>query len=90
MSMSNYPQHGLTQTLLYRPYVEWLSVILSQPRLPLAISTSYGDDEQTGTYPSGLSVNTVSNLTTVPQTYAVRVCNDFAQLGAVALNPYFE
>ncbi|KAF8165607.1 Pro-kumamolisin, activation domain-containing protein [Crassisporium funariophilum] len=29
------------------PYTEWLNFILSQARPPLAISTSYGDDEQT-------------------------------------------
>jgi hypothetical protein len=33
---------------IIRPYQDWLDYILSQPNPPLAISTSYGDDEQTG------------------------------------------
>ena len=33
-----------------RPYAEWLAYVNAQPALPLTISTSYGDDEQTGTW----------------------------------------
>ena len=42
--------------LVYRPYTTWLDFVLAQPQLPLAISTSYGDDEQTGMFPLRLSV----------------------------------
>ena len=49
-------------TLLYRPYTTWLDFVLAQPQLPFAISTSYGDDEQTGMCPLELSVDTLSNL----------------------------
>ena len=34
-----------------RPYTDWLDYILSQNVTPLVISTSYGDDEQTGVHP---------------------------------------
>ena len=76
-------------TLPYRPYADWLDFVLAQPELPLAISTSYGDDEQTGMYPLGLSVTTVSNWTTVPLSFAQRVCAGFAQLGAVMFRLLF-
>ncbi|KAJ6515255.1 tripeptidyl peptidase A [Mycena sanguinolenta] len=36
-----------TPTDTNEPYTSWLDFILSQPNPPLAISTSYGDDEQT-------------------------------------------
>jgi len=36
-----------TPTDTNEPYTEWLDFILSHPNPPLAISTSYGDDEQT-------------------------------------------
>ena len=66
-------------TLLYRPYIAWLDFVLSQHHLPLAISTSYGDDEQTGTCPLKLSVDTVSNLNNSPkelcQTCMRRLCS---------------
>ena len=67
----------------YRPYTDWLDFVLGQPHLPLAISTSYGDDEQTGMCSSGLSVIVVSNWTIVPKSFAERACAGFAQLGAV-------
>jgi hypothetical protein len=38
----------LSQFFFLRPYTEWLDFILSHPNPPLTISTSYGDDEQTG------------------------------------------
>ena len=85
--MSLPQQLGLT--LLYRPYTTWLDFVLAQRHLPLAISTSYGDDEQTGAYPSRSSVNTLSNLTSVPKSFAKRACAGFAQLGAVKLQPLF-
>ena len=52
----------LSLTLMYRPYTTWLDFVLAQPQLPLAISTSYGDDEQTGMCPLELTVDTVSKL----------------------------
>ncbi|KAJ7482405.1 subtilisin-like protein [Mycena galericulata] len=54
-----------TPTDTNEPYTEWLDFVLSHPNPPLAISSSYGDDEQT-----------------VPESFAQRVCADFAQLGA--------
>jgi tripeptidyl-peptidase-1 len=33
-----------------RPFMDWVDYVLSQPNPPLTISTSYGDDEQTGPY----------------------------------------
>ncbi|TFK66563.1 tripeptidyl peptidase A [Pluteus cervinus] len=54
-----------TPTNTNEPYLNWLDFILSQEKIPLSISTSYGDDEQT-----------------VPESFAKRVCADFAQLGA--------
>jgi tripeptidyl-peptidase I len=74
-------------TLYYRPYTTWLDFVLAQPHLPLAISTSYGDDEQTGTYSSRLSAIAGSNRTTVPKSFAERACAGFAQLGAVTFQP---
>ncbi|KAF2139774.1 uncharacterized protein K452DRAFT_231903 [Aplosporella prunicola CBS 121167] len=49
------------------PYLAWLHHVLAQPpsTLPLVMSISYADEEQT-----------------VPPSYARRVCNAFAQLGA--------
>ncbi|KAH7887356.1 peptidase S8/S53 domain-containing protein [Phlebopus sp. FC_14] len=37
----------VTPTDTNEPYTYWLDYVLSQPYLPQAISTSYGDDEQT-------------------------------------------
>ena len=78
------PQH-LGLTFLFRPYSTWLDFVLAQSHLPLAISTSYGDDEQTGTYPSMSNVNATSNQATVPESLAIRVCAGFAQLGGVTI-----
>ncbi|KAK2466004.1 hypothetical protein APHAL10511_001645 [Amanita phalloides] len=39
------PDQG-TPTDTNEPYTDWLDFTLSQPSLPLVISTSYGDDEQ--------------------------------------------
>ncbi|KAF8165634.1 peptidase S8/S53 domain-containing protein [Crassisporium funariophilum] len=55
------------------PYTEWLDFILSHPNPPLAISTSYGDDEQT-----------------VPESFAIRACAGFAQLGARGVSLMFS
>ncbi|EIW76307.1 tripeptidyl peptidase A [Coniophora puteana RWD-64-598 SS2] len=55
------------------PYSYWLSYILDQTDIPQAISTSYGDDEQT-----------------VPYSYASRVCNGFAALGARGISIMFS
>ncbi|EGO27729.1 hypothetical protein SERLADRAFT_446956 [Serpula lacrymans var. lacrymans S7.9] len=57
------------------PYTYWLDYILAQDdgNIPQAISTSYGDDEQT-----------------VPQSYAERVCADFATLGARGVSVMFS
>ena len=80
-------QLGLT--LVYRPYTTWLDFVLNQTNLPLAISSSYGDDEQTGSYPSRLSVNNVFNQATVPENFAIRACAGFAQLGAATIQRLF-
>jgi len=78
-------------TLSYRPYTDWLDFVLAQPQLPLVISTSYGDDEQTGMYSSTSSVIAVANWPTVPLSFAQRACAGFAQLGAITLAPlYFD
>ncbi|KAH9482489.1 Tripeptidyl-peptidase sed3 [Psilocybe cubensis] len=55
------------------PYTTWLEFVLSQKEIPLAISTSYGDDEQT-----------------VPKNFALRVCAEFAQLGARGVSVMFS
>ncbi|KAH7923658.1 subtilisin-like protein [Leucogyrophana mollusca] len=55
------------------PYSYWLDYVLSQPDVPQAISSSYGDDEQT-----------------VPYSYATRVCNGFAALGARGVSIMFS
>ncbi|KAH7909407.1 peptidase S8/S53 domain-containing protein [Hygrophoropsis aurantiaca] len=55
------------------PYSYWLDYVLSQPTLPQAISTSYGDDEQT-----------------VPYTFASRICDGFAALGARGVSVIFS
>ncbi|KAL5530094.1 hypothetical protein ACEPAF_6351 [Sanghuangporus sanghuang] len=54
-----------TPTNTNEPYLTWLDFVLALDNPPQAISTSYGDDEQT-----------------VPRSFAQRVCNSFAQLGA--------
>ncbi|PPQ87241.1 hypothetical protein CVT25_004091 [Psilocybe cyanescens] len=55
------------------PYGDWLDFVLKQDKLPLTISTSYGDDEQT-----------------VPESYARRICAEFAQLGARGVSLLFS
>ncbi|KAF9006659.1 tripeptidyl peptidase A [Cyathus striatus] len=55
------------------PYTAWLDFVLSHPNPPHAISTSYGDDEQT-----------------VPESFARRVCQGFAQLGARGVSLMFS
>ncbi|KAG6861867.1 hypothetical protein C0995_011164 [Termitomyces sp. Mi166 len=55
------------------PYLDWLEYVLSHPSPPLAISTSYGDHEQT-----------------VPKSYALRVCQDLAQLGVRGVSLTFS
>ncbi|KAH9474991.1 Tripeptidyl-peptidase sed2 [Psilocybe cubensis] len=55
------------------PYGDWLDFVLKQDNLPLTISTSYGDDEQT-----------------VPESYARRICAQFAQLGARGVSLLFS
>jgi tripeptidyl-peptidase-1 len=49
MSMSNlcFICSCWSSRFFYRPYTDWLDFVLAQPKLPLVISTSYGDDEQT-------------------------------------------
>ena len=39
----------LTPTNSNEPYLDWLAFILKQKTIPQTISTSYADDEQTGT-----------------------------------------
>ncbi|KAH8810379.1 subtilisin-like protein [Flagelloscypha sp. PMI_526] len=55
------------------PYAEWLDFVLASEEVPLAISTSYDDEEQT-----------------VPKDYAVRVCQQLAQLGARGVSLMFS
>lgn len=55
------------------PYTDWLDFILKEEQPPLAISTSYGDDEDT-----------------VPESFAIRVCKGFAQLGARGVSLMFS
>ena len=59
MISSFLPQFILT--ILERPYAEWLDYVLQDNDVPLSISTSYGDDEQTGMYLIGS-----------PKTYALK------------------
>ena len=80
----------LSLTLFYRPYLDWLDFVLAQSHLPLTISTSYGDDEQTSMYPLKLRLIAVSNWPTVPKGVAQRACANFAQLGAVASQLLFS
>ncbi|KAM6496121.1 subtilisin-like protein [Amanita muscaria] len=42
-----YIPDALTPNNTNEPYIDWLSYVLAQKQLPYAISTSYGDDEQT-------------------------------------------
>lgn len=41
---------GTSSHIVFRPYADWLDYVLSQKDadIPKSISTSYGDDEQTG------------------------------------------
>ncbi|KAJ3711369.1 tripeptidyl peptidase A [Lentinula raphanica] len=55
------------------PYITWLNFVLAQKEIPLVISTSYGDGEQT-----------------VPESFAIRACNGFAQLGARGVSLTFS
>ncbi|KAG6891683.1 hypothetical protein C0992_010086 [Termitomyces sp. T32_za158] len=64
---------GAEANLDVQPYQDWLDFVLAQPSVPLAISTSYGDHEQT-----------------VPKSYALRVCNGLAQLGARGVSLTFS
>lgn len=66
-------------------YPQWLSYMLSIEDPPQTISTSYGDDEQTGNWCNTNPRNPILKLLllhSVPYSYAKRVCEDFAQLGA--------
>ena len=74
-------------SLFHRPYADWLDFVLNKPTLPYVISTSYGDDEQTGMLPIEiLSVDQVCLIKQqVPKSYAERVCKGFAQLGTVTI-----
>ncbi|KAF5358921.1 hypothetical protein D9758_004865 [Tetrapyrgos nigripes] len=66
------------------PYADWLDFILAQEKPPLAISTSYGDDEQF------LTVGVPWFQKTVPESFARRVCAGFAQLGARGVSLVFS
>lgn len=62
--------------------MDWIDYVLSQSNPPLTISTSYGDDEQTGPDLSHLHPFILHQAaSTVPRSYAERVCSGFAQLG---------
>ncbi|KAF9450673.1 subtilisin-like protein [Macrolepiota fuliginosa MF-IS2] len=62
-----------TPTDTNEPYSDWLDFVLSHPNPPSAISTSYGDDEQT-----------------VPESFAKKACQGFAQLGARGVSLMFS
>lgn len=63
-----------TPTNTNEPYLSWLSYILSTPDSDLA---------QT------ISTSYADDEQTIPQAYAVRVCNEFAQLGARGVSLFF-
>lgn len=63
-----------------RPYLTWLDFILEMQDPPLTISTSYGDNEQTG-WKSIIAILPKANNHTVPLAFAQRACSQFAQLG---------
>jgi len=63
---------------------------LSHPNVPKVISTSYGEPEETGKLSylhSNLKRLTIS---IVPPSYAKRVCNGLAQLGARGVSLTFS
>ncbi|KAG6910769.1 hypothetical protein DXG01_007656 [Tephrocybe rancida] len=68
--------------VMNRPYTDWLEYVLSHGKIPLSISTSYGDDEQT------VRDDETDKHVTVPKSYAQRVCASFAQLGAFFLQSH--
>ncbi|KAF9025365.1 subtilisin-like protein [Hymenopellis radicata] len=61
-----YQPDALLPTNMNEPYLDWLEFILAQDKVPQTITTSYADHEQT----------------LGPYDYAVRVCTEFAKLGA--------
>jgi hypothetical protein len=48
MSQSPLQIYLLFKNCFVRPYAEWLAFVTTHPNTPLTISTSYGDNEQTG------------------------------------------
>lgn len=66
--------------------MDWLDYVLSQSDPPLTISTSYGDDEQTGPILISYGDSLFTSAFLVPQSYAVRACSGFAQLGVFSFH----
>jgi tripeptidyl-peptidase I len=76
---------------LHANKMQWLDFVLSQSaeELPQIFSTSYGDDEQTVSL-FYCVVFTKSYPLQVPESYARRVCNSMAQLGARGVTLFFS
>lgn len=76
---------------IHRPYGDWLDFVLKQDKIPLTISTSYGDDEETGMQIAAIS-DYMRHLRreSVPESYARRICAQFAQLGARGVSVLFS
>ncbi|KAG6907889.1 hypothetical protein DXG01_006996 [Tephrocybe rancida] len=64
------------------PYLDWLNALLNSTTIPQTITTSYGDDEQTVSFSDEMYI--------VPQDYAIKVCNLFAQLGSIGTTAFFS
>ena len=74
-----------------RPYTDWLDFVLEQENPPLTISTSYGDDEQTGLFLGFyFAIERYSCDPLVPKDFAKRICAGFAQLGARGVSVMFS
>lgn len=77
----------------FRPYGDWLDHVLELTYPPHSISTSYGDDEQTGSL-IYIAVNSSCtyhlSFSLVPKDYAKRVCAGLAQLGVRGVSVIFS
>ncbi|KIP08279.1 hypothetical protein PHLGIDRAFT_88390 [Phlebiopsis gigantea 11061_1 CR5-6] len=74
---------SLTPTDGNEPYLDWVDFVLNHPNPPQVISTSYADTEQSGKSCRAVGVKSVSAYPAlVPKSFAQRVCQGFATLGA--------
>ncbi|KAG6891682.1 hypothetical protein C0992_010085 [Termitomyces sp. T32_za158] len=71
------------------PYTDWLDFVLARNDTPLVISTSYGDDEQTGKAVRG-GFRSTYTVNLVPESFAIRACKGFAQLGVRGVSLLFS